>query len=120
MAPDRTAYAALVIPVAILIGPLSGLATRRLDWWTVGIVAVTWLVLLIATDVDSGLPFFVGSAALAAVNTIAGVAVGIAGRWLFTSILGHVRSHTQRSLFVSSGLFRNALDRAGAVSARGV
>lgn len=90
---NRTAYAVHMIPVAILIGLLAGLAAGRLGWWAVGIVAVAWPVLLIATNVDSGLAFFVGAAALAAVNTIIGIAVGIAGRWLITSIVGQARSH---------------------------
>jgi hypothetical protein len=82
-----------MIPVAVLVGLVAGLAAGRLGWWAVGIVAVAWPMLLVATDVDSGLAFFVGAAALAAVNTIIGVAVGIAGRWLITAIFGQARSH---------------------------
>jgi len=55
--------------------------------------SVAWPMLLVATDVDSGLAFFVGAAALAAVNTIIGVAVGLASRWLITAIVGQARSH---------------------------
>ena len=91
--PDRRACAVYMIPVAILIGLLAGLAAGRFGWWAVGIVAVAWPVLLVTTDVDSGFAFFVAAAAVAAVNTIIGVAVGIAGRWLFTSIVGQARSH---------------------------
>jgi hypothetical protein len=82
-----------MIPVAILIGLLAGLAAGRLGWWAVGIAAVAWPALLVATDIDSGLAFFVGAAALAAVNTIIGVAVGIAGRWPITAIVDQARSH---------------------------
>ena len=82
-----------MIPIAILIGLLAGFAAGRLGWWAVVIVAMAWPVLLITSDVDSGLTFFVGAGALAAVNTIVGVTVGIAGRRLITSTIGQARSH---------------------------
>lgn len=82
-----------MIPVAILIGLLAGLAAGRFGWWAVGIVAVAWPVVLVATDVDSGLAFFVAAGALAAVNTIIGVAVGLHGRWVIVAIVGQARSH---------------------------
>jgi hypothetical protein len=82
-----------MVPLAILIGLLAGLAAGRLGWWAVGIVTVAWPLLMVATDADSGLAFFVGAAALAAVNTIIGFAVGIASRWLITAIVGQARSH---------------------------
>lgn len=81
------------VAVRVLIGLLAGFTAGGLRWWAVGIVAVAWPVLLIVTDVDSGLAFFVVSAAVAALNTIVGLAAGINGRWLITSIVGQVRSH---------------------------
>jgi uncharacterized membrane-anchored protein len=82
-----------MIPSAILIGLVAGFAAGRLGWWSVGIVAVAWPVLLVATDVASGLAFFVGAAALAAMNTIVGVAVGIGGRWLIAAIVRQASRH---------------------------
>ena len=82
-----------MIPVAILVGLLAGLSAGRLGWWAIGIVAVAWPVLLVVTDVDSGSSFFVGAAALAAVNAAIGVAVGNAGRWLITETIGKAHSH---------------------------
>jgi hypothetical protein len=69
-----------MIPVAILNGLLAGLAAGRIGWLAVGVVAVAWPVLLIATDIDSGLAFFLSAGVLAAVNTTIGVGVGITGR----------------------------------------
>ena len=79
-----------MIPVAMLIGLLAGFSSRRHGWWAVGIVAVAWPTMLVATDVDSGFVFFLGAAALAAVNTGVAVAVGIGSRRLITAIVGSV------------------------------
>lgn len=75
-----------MIPVAILVGLVAGLAAGRFGWWAVGLAAMAWPVLLIATDAGSGFIFFVGAAVLAAVNTTVGVAAGIAVRLLTTAL----------------------------------
>ena len=62
-------YPCGVIPTLIIVGLVLG------NWWRVlvPVAAVGWAVLLIATDVDSGLDFAVGAAALGAVNVVVGV-----------------------------------------------
>lgn len=82
-----------MIPVAILAGLVAGLISERVAWWTIGIYAVAWPVLLVTTGVDSGIAFFVAAAALAAVNTVVGVAIGFATRWLTRALANRRRTH---------------------------
>jgi hypothetical protein len=69
---------------------LVGLVFGR--WWKVTIPAggLAWAFLLVATGVDSGLAFFVGAAALGAVNVAVGVLVYQACRWVARTLV-HAR-----------------------------
>jgi hypothetical protein len=58
-----------MIPTLILLGVAVG------RWWVVALAAIAWPIVLIGTKVDTGFPFAVESAVLAAINTVAGVAV---------------------------------------------
>jgi hypothetical protein len=54
---------------------LVGLVFGRWWWATIPVGTIAWVVLLIATDVGSGLSFALGAAALGALNIIVGVLV---------------------------------------------
>jgi hypothetical protein len=58
-----------MIPTLILVGLIVG------RWWLVAIAAIAWPIALAGTKVGSGFTFVFGSAAVAAANTAAGVAV---------------------------------------------
>jgi hypothetical protein len=58
-----------MIPTLILLGLVVG------RWWLVAIAAIAWPIALVGTKVGSGFSFAVGSAAVAVINTAAGVAV---------------------------------------------
>lgn len=67
-----------MIPTLLLVGVVLG------RWWriVVPLAVVGWVVLLIATGVDSGLVFVVEAGLLAAANVIVGVLVNQAVRAL--------------------------------------
>jgi hypothetical protein len=58
-----------MIPTLILIGLVVG------RWWLVAIAAIAWPIALAGSKLGSGFGFMVGTAAVAVVNTSAGVAV---------------------------------------------
>lgn len=64
-----------MIPTLLIVGFVAGLLGRR-GFWAAPIAAVSWATLLVATDVDGGVVFWIAAAALGAVNAAAGVAVG--------------------------------------------
>lgn len=82
-----------MIPIVILVGLIAGLIAGRTGWWAVAVVAVAWPIVLIATDVGSGIGLFAGAGLLAAINTGVGVAVGIGVRWLVGNVAGRIRTH---------------------------
>ncbi len=67
-----------MIPTLLIVGVVLG------RWWriVVPLAVVGWVVLLIATGVDSGLVFVVEAGLLAAANVIVGVLVNQAVRAL--------------------------------------
>jgi hypothetical protein len=68
-----------MIPTLLLVGVVLG------RWWriVVPLAVIGWVVLLIATDVGSGLSFAVGAGLLAAANVIVGTLLNQAARALF-------------------------------------
>ena len=71
-----------MIPTLLLVGLVLG------TWWRVVIpaAAIGWAVLLLATGVDSGLPFAAAAAMLGAINVAVGVVVFQAARLSFRSL----------------------------------
>ena len=63
-----------MIPTVLLLGALA--ATLRRGFLVVPVVFVAWPSLLLATDVDSGLEFFVVAGLLGAANALVGYLVG--------------------------------------------
>ena len=86
--PARSAVYALhpcrivecVIPTLLVVGAVAGLFRR--GWLFVPVAAVGWPTILILGDVDSGVSFFIGAAAVGALNAAAGVAVGAGIRFV--------------------------------------
>jgi hypothetical protein len=68
-----------MIPTLLLVGVVLG------RWWriVVPLAVIGWVVLLIATDVGSGLSFAVEAGLLAAANVIVGTLLNQAARALF-------------------------------------
>jgi hypothetical protein len=74
---------------------LVGLVFGRWWWATIPVGTIGWVVLLIATDVGSGLGFAFGAAALAALNIIVGVLVYQAIAWMVGGLI-RSRAHPQQ------------------------
>jgi len=68
-------YAGGVIPTLIMVGFIAGMVPK--GWLAIPVAAIAWPVLLIATDVGSGLDLALGGGFLAAANTAVGVAIGL-------------------------------------------
>jgi hypothetical protein len=73
---------------------LVGLVFGRWWWATIPIGTIAWVVLLIASDVGSGITFALGAAAFGAANIIVGVIVYQALAWMIRRVrsISHSRS----------------------------
>jgi hypothetical protein len=69
---------------------LVGLVFGRWWWVTIPVGTLAWVVLLVATDVGSGLSFVLAAAANGAVNVLVGVLVYQACRWVAHTLV-HAR-----------------------------
>jgi tellurite resistance protein TehA-like permease len=64
-------------------------------WWaTIPVGTIAWVVLLVATDVGSGLSFALGAAAFGAANIIVGVLVYQALAWMIRRVRPTSRSRS--------------------------
>ena len=81
-----------MIPTLLLVGLVLG------RWWrgVIPAAAIGWAVLLLATGVDSGLPFAAAAALLGAINAAVGVVVFQAARLSFRGLFSSDRQ-TARS-----------------------
>jgi multidrug efflux pump subunit AcrB len=74
---------------------LVGLVFGRWWWAIIPVGTIAWVVLLIATDVGSGLGFALGAAALGALNIVVGVLVYQAIAWMVRGLI-RSRAHPQQ------------------------